>query len=454
MGVQVLALRENPSVCVCGAGNAAQAFMAYLSARGYEVNVFVDRGNKAELLQKAKEECGELTVIDRTDPNNIREIKGTVNKISSNPAEILPMCDIVIFALTSNAFRPVMESIRPHIKDGAIIFCLPGQGGADLVIRQVMEDEFAAGKVTFASVMPLPFNCRIKEFGKLVDLAAVKDQYDLAAFPQKNGEVAGALLEELLGRRVNVTGSMAALHLLGANPNIHPARLFGLWGDWDGQTPYPGNPLFYETWDDRSTKLAEGICRERCGVWAEIVDRSKGIAGKITDVKPLREYILQCYGDQIADSSTTKDVFATNDGYKGFRCPMKEENGGWVPDFENRYFTEDFPESFAIYKGLADMVDYPTPTIDRCFFWAQRYMGKEYITGEVGNARLDGKDAWSTKAPQAFGFHTLEEFLGCFSSNDGDTEEATKMEVNSSSIHSFYQFNACLTNGNLAKLIA
>jgi len=91
---------------------------------------------------------------------------------------------------------------------------------------------------------------------------------------------------------------------------------------------------------------------------------------------------------------------------------MKEVEGGFVPDFANRYFSEDFPESFAIYKGLADLVDYPTPVIDACFLWAQPFMGKEYITGEAGKAKLNGKDAMSTKAPQAFGYNTLKEFLG------------------------------------------
>jgi hypothetical protein len=257
----------------------------------------------------------------------------------------------------------------------------------------------------------MPFNCRIKEYGKRVDLAAFKDVYDLAAFPSADGQKCGKLLSEILDKPVQVGGSMPALHLLGANPNIHPARLYGLWSDWDGKTPYPENPLFYETWDDKSAELADGISQERCALWAEIVRKTKGKAGKVEDVKPIKEYIFQCYGKQIADPSTTKGVFSTNDGYKGFKCPMKEVEGGFVPDFKNRYFSEDFPESFAIYKGLADLCNFPTPVIDRCFLWAQPFMEKEYVTGEEGKCRLDGKHASETKAPQAFGYTTLAKFL-------------------------------------------
>lgn len=409
---RLLARGGKPSICVCGGGNASHVYMSLLSSRGYTVNVFADFGDEAERLKKAKDECGGVTIADRVDPNNPKEIKGTVSKISKDPAEIFPISDVVLISLPSFAFKPILDKMKPHLKDGTIIYYLPGQGGCDFIIRKEMPDELASGKLTFASAMPMPFNCRIKDYGKLVDLAAFKNEFDLAAFPGKDGAKAGTLFSDLFGKPVNVGGSMAALHLLGANPNIHPARVYGMWGKWDGKTPYPENPLFYETWDDWSAKLADGISDERCAVWKAIVKQSGGAAGKDTDVKPIREYIYQCYGKAIKDPSSTKGVFATNDGYKGFRCPMKEVPGGWVPDFANRYFSEDFPESFAIYKGLADLVGVSTPTIDTCFLWAQPYMGKEYVTGRPGSAKLNGKDAMSTKAPQAFGYDTLDKFLG------------------------------------------
>jgi len=409
---KVVARGGKPVICVCGGGNASHVYIALFGSRGYEVNVFADFGDETERLQKAQDEVGGVTAMDRCDPDALKEHKGAATKISKDPAEIFPKCDVIFISLPSFAFKPILDKMKPHLKDGSVIYYLPGQGGCDFIVRKEMAEELASGKLSFCGVMPMPFNARIKDYGKTVDLAAFKDVYDLAAFPGKDGEASGKLLSEILGKPVNVGGNMAALHLQGANPNIHPARVYGLWKDWDGKTPYAENPFFYETWDDASAELADGISRERCGVWCEIVKQSGGTAGKDSDVKQIREYIFQCYGKAIADPSTTKGVFSTNNGYKGFKCPMKEVEGGFVPDFANRYFSEDFPESFAIYKGLADLVDYPTPVIDACFLWAQPFMGKEYITGEAGKAKLNGKDAMSTKAPQAFGYNTLKEFLG------------------------------------------
>merc|ERR1712224_8836 len=96
-----------------------------------------------------------------------------------------------------------------------------------------------------------------------------------------------------------------------------------------------------------------------------------------------------------------------NDGYKGFRCPMKQVDGGWVPDFTNRYFTEDFPEGFAMYKGIADLAGVETPTIDMIMEFFQKFVGKEYIK----NGKLAGKDVPETKSPQRFGVKSLDDLL-------------------------------------------
>jgi len=121
----------------------------------------------------------------------------------------------------------------------------------------------------------------------------------------------------------------------------------------------------------------------------------------------LKPYLMAIYEGQVADKSTMTTVIKTCDGFKGFRCPMKEVPGGFAVDFANRYFTEDIPEGVAMYKGIADIVGVPTPTIDKivCFF--QAFMGKEYIK----DGKLAGKDVGETKSPQRYGITTLDALL-------------------------------------------
>jgi opine dehydrogenase len=60
-----------------------------------------------------------------------------------------------------------------------------------------------------------------------------------------------------------------------------------------------------------------------------------------------------------------------------------------------------------IYKGIADIVDVPTPMMDTILRWAQAHMGKELVV----QGKLKGKDVGETAAPQRFGLMTLQDLI-------------------------------------------
>merc|ERR1712039_825235 len=95
----------------------------------------------------------------------------------------------------------VLTGIKPHLKEGAIIYIMPGQGGPDFVAKEVLGEEFKAGKCTMAGIVPMPLNCRITDWGKRVELAALKESYDLAAIPASNAAAAAKSFANLLGKR-------------------------------------------------------------------------------------------------------------------------------------------------------------------------------------------------------------------------------------------------------------
>merc|ERR1719183_2450418 len=174
---------------------------------------------------------------------------------------------------------------------------MPGQGAPDFVAKSVIGEELTAGKVTMAGIIPMPLNCRISDWGKRVELAALKASYDLASIPAKNAEVAAAGLRHLLpGKKVNVIGNYVGIALHASNPNLHPGRLYGLWGPdsqmglYEEGKVYPENPLFYETWDDKSSEWVQKISDERCKVWAAICEKVPG-TGEPSQVPAVKPYI-------------------------------------------------------------------------------------------------------------------------------------------------------------------
>ena len=61
---------------------------------------------------------------------------------------------------------------------------------------------------------------------------------------------------------------------------------------------------------------------------------------------------------------------------------MKEtDDHSFVPDFAHRYLTEDVPYGLVVIRGIAEIVQVDTPTIDKLLLWAQEKLGKEYLVG-------------------------------------------------------------------------
>jgi hypothetical protein len=369
--------------------------------------VFADFGDEAERLLNGCMVNGGIEILDRCDPQNKKTYKGTPTAISKDASKVVPQADYLILALPSFAIRNVLKGVKPHLKDGSIVYIMPGQGGPDFVAKDVLGEEIKSGKTTMAGVIPMPLNCRITEWGKKVELAALKDTYDLASVPAGNAAKASKELSALMdGRPVNPIGNYVGIGLHCSNPNLHPGRLYSMWKDYKEGKVYPENKLFYETWDDDSTDWLMKINDERLKIWKTIVENYPG-TGEVNEVPDMFTYIKKIYGAQVKEHSTFTSAIRTCDGYKGFRCPMKAVEGGFVPDFKNRYFTEDIPEGVCMYKGIADLAGVETPVMDEIVGFFQTFMGKEYIK----NGKLIGKDVKETKSPQAFGITSLEQLL-------------------------------------------
>ena len=58
--------------------------------------------------------------------------------------------------------------------------------------------------------------------------------------------------------------------------------------------------------------------------------------------------------------------------FQGILSPMKEVEGGWIPDFSSRYFTEDFPYGMRFIVETAHEHDVEIPKIEDVYQWGQK----------------------------------------------------------------------------------
>jgi hypothetical protein len=86
---------------------------------------------------------------------------------------------------------------------------------------------------------------------------------------------------------------------------------------------------------------------------------------------------------------------------------MRSAAGGLVPDFQARYLSEDVPYALLATRGIAELAEVPTPTMDRVITWAQGKLGKRYLVG----GKLCAEDIRMSRAPQRFGYQDLETMI-------------------------------------------
>eukprot|EP00933_Yihiella_yeosuensis_P008375 TRINITY_DN113793_c0_g1_i1.p1 TRINITY_DN113793_c0_g1~~TRINITY_DN113793_c0_g1_i1.p1 ORF type:complete len:200 (+),score=47.68 TRINITY_DN113793_c0_g1_i1:37-600(+) len=110
-------------------------------------------------------------------------------------------------------------------------------------------------------------------------------------------------------------------------------------------------------------------------------------------VIPLRDRLLEQYGDQIADKSTMAKMVGTNAAYKMAKTPVLRTKQGIMPNPSHRVVTDDIGWGLCALVSIAEKLEMagistPTTMMRMLIEWHQKLMGKEYLL----NGRLRGRD--------------------------------------------------------------
>jgi hypothetical protein len=264
-----------------------------------------------------------------------------------------------------------------------------------------------AKDITFVGFETLPWACRFTDWGKSATILGTK-QSILAAVTPASNEGALGLLQGLFGVFPLITRSPNNLGISLRNPGqvIHPGVMYGRWSPeaWDG-SPVAEKPLFYQGVDDFTETVLTGISDEVQLVARKMESLVKGL--DLSDAATIYDWYMACYSDQIEDSSTLRKAMNTCKAYVGLTHPCKEVEGGFMPDLKYRYLSEDVPTGLCFTKGLAELLEVPTPTMDKVMLWAQDCIGLDIMV----YGKMCGKDIAKTRAPQAMGIMTAEDFI-------------------------------------------
>ena len=384
-------------VCIVGGGNGAHALAALLPFRGIRTVWYAPYEDEAERINSQLGRHNTISAVFARQNAPHSTVDGRPIVVSAKAQDVIPTSDVLLLPLPSFAYAPLLRQMKDHLRPGTFIGVTPGQGGFDWTAQEILGPSLFS-QLTIFAILPMPFNCRITEFGRSVAVQTYKRHYRIGVIPESKKDEALAVNRALFGD-TEFIGHFINCTLYPLNAVIHPQRIYRLCKDWTPEgPPLKENPLFYEDMDEESSSYMDQVSKELIAVGKRLT-----ALGMETNVPHIFDCERWTYPD--VKASSLVEFFASNDAYKGFRCPFKRAEGreGWVPDFENRYFTEDIPCGLCIYKGIANIVDVRTPMMDRVVMWAQQHMGKEYVV----EGKLQGKDLGETTAPQRFGITTI-----------------------------------------------
>lgn len=362
--------------------------------------MYLPYGDEAERWRDGVRRAGGLLVVGVPG-----EKFGLPERISADPAEVIPGSQAVMLALPAFAHEAMIRNMADYLDQEVWIGALPARGGFDLCIRGVLKEKTAS--MTIFGLQTLPWACRIQEFGQQVRILGTKSCVDVAARPAGMVREICEFLVDVLGVPMMAVPEFLSLTLAGTGQIIHPGVMFGLFHDWDGEA-YEQAPLFYQGIDDFTVGVLQRMSDEiqELREWLEANFPPLDLSA----VRPLEEWLLNAYAGTIEDGDSLKGCFVTNSSYAGLKAPVKPARGGWVPDFQARYLAEDLPYALVVTRGIAELAGIATPQIDEVILWGQERLGKIYLSA----GKLQGADLHASHAPQRFGYVDIEELVGVY----------------------------------------
>lgn len=325
-------------ICICGGGGLGHTCAGVLSNRQ---NVTVD------LLTNRPEKWDHEYVINIPDGQSLI---GKLDTVTDKPKEVISQADIVFLCLPAFRVENEIIKIKPFLREGTIVGAVFGCTGFFLFAHQHLPSY-----TKLFALQRVPYVSRVVEYGKEANLLGYRDKLIMAVENVDDREALRKQVESLFGEKTELADSFYEVTLSNSNPILHTGRLYTMWKDWDG-APFDKFSLFYHEWTNEASELEIEMDKEFFSLLKKLNVSTRHIAT-----------LLEHYESTTAEQMTAK--LRSIESLSTILSPMKQVNGGWVPDFESRYFTEDFPFGLKNIYELAKDNYINCPNIEKVFNW-------------------------------------------------------------------------------------
>lgn len=345
-------------ICICGGGALGTVCAGVFSSlNNIEVNILTKHPER-------------WTRVIKINDINGKAFEGELSIISNNPATSIRGCDIILLCLPGHLIKETLIKIKPYLNNKTIVGSIVSNTGFFFQAHTILHKD-----AKLFGFQRVPFIARIIEYGHEAALLGYKTSLNVAVENIENIDCFREIIEKLFLTPINILNNFYEACLTNSNPILHTGRLYRMWHDWDGEA-IPECSFFYKEWDDESSQIVLAMDREFMELLSYLpVDKRQ--------IPTLLEYY-----ESYDTVSLTKKISSI----PAFQCilsPMRQTKDGWIPDFESRYFIEDFLHGLFYIRNLALQHDVQTPTIDEIYNWGinsiAMYVPKEILKSYMNN---------------------------------------------------------------------
>lgn len=372
------------NICVIGGGNMGTLISAEIS---------LSKKHNVRLLASKAHLFSNEIIID--DWNDNTQKRAHIGLITADKQKALENAELILITVPANALAKLVEEIYPYVQKNAIIGMIPGSGGAEFVLSKFRQK----GCIIFG-LQRVPSISRVKEYGRTVSNQGRKAKLEISCMPQESTNDVADLVAELFNIPCDVASNYLNITFTPSNQILHTTRIYTLFKHYENGIEYPQQKYFYKDWDDDSS-----VALIACDYELQMICKELSFFD-LSGVKSLLEhYEVNDYQEMTYKLSHIR-------AFANIKIPMiLLENGNYVPDKENRYFTSDIPYGLCIIRGFADILNVPTPNIDKVLKWYEKFADLEYFVNE----KFIGKDLINTGIPQNYGINTEKDIIDFYS---------------------------------------
>ena len=284
-----------------------------------------------------------------TDPEG-KVYSGKIHKVSSDAADVVRDADIVLLCVPGYMIESTLSKVKPYISDRCMVGSIVSSTGFFFIAHEIY-----GADVELFGFQRVPFIARQSEYGKSGELLGYKPSLNVVIENSRDTEQSRALLEQLFMTPIKLLDNYYEASLTNSNPLLHTSRLYSMWGR-GVVMPVKERTLFYADWTDDASDYLIRMDNEFQRLLQDL-----GIREGVIPT------ILSYYESTDVMSLTSK--IRSIEAFKSIPAPMNMVDGGWVPDYQNRYFTEDFPYGLKYIYDLAKSRGISCPTIEEVYNW-------------------------------------------------------------------------------------